>query len=546
MLATIQMFRFTVAGSLFDRWRTATIPNPPAWTALQRKVLLTAVVIGLVLGWIGREADVLLGGDEATYITLSHSLEAGRYRDEFLVGTPRHAQYPPGNPAWILAIRTVTGDSDLDAVLAVNLLAIAAASLLVADALRRLGSATIGTAVGAATAVNPILGEIGGTALSEAPYIFFTSVALWATVSTRSGRTRPRLALATVFALLALLTRSIGLSVIAAVVVAVLRRARIGTILATIALSTAVVAWWFWYTTSVGSTTIGHTYATDLAHAPQHIGEAIHHAAVSAKDYFFRIPAYQLGVPDIPGTNLDTQLLAAGLAVLLVAGFLALIGIWPEAATMLLGSTAILLVWPWPVMRLMNPLIPWTLAAVCLGTADIAARLGAKNPRRFVVALSIVIAGLGVMNAATRAIRTAGCRSAGPYTDEACFHRTERDFVRAADFVRDSVPSSAVIYTTKPSVVYVLTGRQGLPLQSLDADEFERFLNGGRGSHVIISALAADDYRAAFRVIEARCHEVTAPKVLSRALVLTPRIPTSRDPDACPALMRFSSAVDSE
>ena len=85
------------------------------WRAGHLAALAVAVALGLWLGWQERLPEVSTGGDEAIYVALSHSLAQGHYRDEFLIGTPPHAKYPPGNPAWLLLLRTVAGP-DLDLV----------------------------------------------------------------------------------------------------------------------------------------------------------------------------------------------------------------------------------------------------------------------------------------------------------------------------------------------------------------------------------------------------------------------------------------------
>src|SRR5690606_14963488 len=103
-------------------------PLPPAqrnrpgqpWSRAALVILAAVILLGAALGWAGRARAATLGGDEATYLALSTSLESGQYRDTFLVGNPPHAKYPPALPAWLLVVRTVAGP-DLDVVRAVNL-----------------------------------------------------------------------------------------------------------------------------------------------------------------------------------------------------------------------------------------------------------------------------------------------------------------------------------------------------------------------------------------------------------------------------------------
>lgn len=56
-------------------------PVIPSWNHAQLRLFFSAVVLGLLLGWTRRQTKLALGGDEATYLTLSQSLEHGRHND---------------------------------------------------------------------------------------------------------------------------------------------------------------------------------------------------------------------------------------------------------------------------------------------------------------------------------------------------------------------------------------------------------------------------------------------------------------------------------
>ena len=81
------------------------------WSRPLSRALWAVLLLGVVIGWFARQPALTTGGDEATYVILSESLDQGQYRDEFVLGTPRHAKYPPGMPAWLLVLRHTLGDS---------------------------------------------------------------------------------------------------------------------------------------------------------------------------------------------------------------------------------------------------------------------------------------------------------------------------------------------------------------------------------------------------------------------------------------------------
>src|SRR5258707_12366947 len=65
----------------------------------------------LVVGWVGREPTMTKGADEVTYLALSRSMEHGSYRETFFAAAPRHLKDPPGYPAWLIRVPTLTRDA---------------------------------------------------------------------------------------------------------------------------------------------------------------------------------------------------------------------------------------------------------------------------------------------------------------------------------------------------------------------------------------------------------------------------------------------------
>jgi 4-amino-4-deoxy-L-arabinose transferase-like glycosyltransferase len=511
-------------------------PDAPARWELRHWAAVTVVLLAiLALGWVTRRPTVS-GADESTYILLSHSLEKGSYRDEFLVGRPPHTQYPPGTPAWLLLVRQVGGPSE-DAGRLANLILIALSALLLGDALRRLGHAWLGVAAIGIVGLNYDLLHAGGTLLSEPPYTVLSMLALWATLRADQRPGRGSALLAGAAAVASALTRSIGVVLVAAVGVWSLLRRRWGLAVALTVVAGAALGGWFWYVTSHAPQTVGASYSRDLANASRGLSERV---ITNLRDYSTRSLPQALGVPAVPGTPIDNIAWILALLGFGGAGLLVLLRKWPAAALALLGSTAILLVWPWPVRRLLTPLVPLLVAMLLLGASEVGRRFRLRHSEMPACALLLVLAGFTVARQ-VKSLRTEGrCDRDNPFGPAGCFSAEERSMMMAARFAHDSLPADAVLLGAKPAEVHHYSGRATLPLALItrETDPFARVR--AYNFYVILSREVTLERAKASRVLYSRCRELRVrARFAPSALLLEPRDTLASGADACPALAAF-------
>jgi dolichyl-phosphate-mannose-protein mannosyltransferase len=488
---------------------------------------------------------VSVGGDEATYIILSYSLEHGRYHDEFLQGTPPHGKYPPGTAVWIALIRQIAGPNP-DAVRAANILLLALTALLLGDAVRRRTGPWPGVAGVALTAFSAPLLELSGTALSEVPYTFLVIASLWATLlADKDGRGRWTAA-ALAAALASFLTRTAGITVVAGVVAWMLLRRRWTHALWSLLLSGAVIGGWLAYTARAGSANgLGSTYADDLRRVastgPGGATGLLIQFTKNAKRYFLSLPS-SLGVPTLPGTVVDNLIWLVVLGVSGTVGLVVLLGRWPAAAVHLLLSAGVLLVFPWAFERLLAPLLPLIAGALLTGSFVAARAAGRRAQVILPLALAVPLSIHGLL-AYVGQDTNHECARQNPYADSRCFSLSDRGLVAAARMIRDSTAPGAVIATTKPATVFYFSGRLTVPLSAVLRSERERGLLDLRSKGVdwiLLSNLQTRDRRTWTQLLDRHCESLELRARFSPGtLLLSQRAPLGSGENACLALKQF-------
>jgi len=514
-----------------------------AWRAGHRVAIGAILALSVTVAWWSRAPEISAGGDEATYVILSRSLEHGRYRDEFLRGTPPHAKYPPGIPIWIALIRRIAGPN-LDAVRAANILLLALTALILGDALRRMAGPWIGVAAVALTALPPPLLSSSGTVLSEVPYAFLATLAVWLTLVADSEARGPwATAAALAAALASFLTRTVGFTVVVAVIAWLLLLRRWTYALWSALVSSAVVAGWLAYTAHA-SAAGGVSYADNLRHiasaGPGGAAGFLVQVGANARSYLLNLP-WSLGVPTLPGTLVDNVLWLLVLGVSGIAGVLALFRKWPAAAAHLLLSIGVLLAWPWPIDRLITPVIPLIVAAVLTGGFVLARRLGGKAQQLVPLLLAVPLSFPGLISyAAHDTNHRCDHRDATAFR---CLVPLDRSIVAAAQIIRDSAPPDAVIATAKPATIFYFSGHRTVHLLDLLRTENETGSLDWRSEGVdwiLLTNGTPVEHRAATRLLDHYCDGLVVSAPSPRATLLlsaTPAAGASRN--ACPDLQLF-------
>lgn len=466
------------------------------WSRPLSRALWAVLLLGVVIGWFARQPALTTGGDEATYVILSESLDQGQYRDEFVLGTPRHAKYPPGMPAWLLVLRHTLGDSP-DVARGANLVLLALTALLAAQIGRILVSPLAGVAIAAAVIFNPTLVMYAGTLLSEIVYALLSLVALWALL-TLNGRPVVRwpVAIAVAASLAGFLTRSVGITLLIAIILTVLVQYRKWLSLVGVGVLGLALVAWFRYVRVAGENSLGRTYGTEVNYSVEIASSsgAIAHAFANARDYLVWVPSSHFGFPAIPDTGIENLLYALVLIVPALVGVVLLARRWTVAAVYLAGYVGMLLVWPFSDSRLAAPLLPLVLVAIAMGYWWLARIAGARRPAVLSAVVMLFLAGAGFRSVAADAIRLSGCRQSPPYADPACHSDAQRDWMAATRYIADSLDADAIIATMQPAPLYLETRRRTVPWERLYQEGADTLLAPhGRVSHALVAELGRAD-----------------------------------------------------
>ncbi len=456
-------------------------------------------LLHVVLAFLVFEPTLFPGGDNAGYLILADALRSGEgYRDLYLPGAPLHAKYPPVFPA-ILALSTAIGGVQLSKV---AMLLCSAGTVWVTA---YLGRSTVGhiPALLAAgfLAVNPTLLEYSHYLLSEAPFVLFVVLALWA-AQKDDGK---GMALALLAAAAAFLTRTAGLTVLIALPLAWLvrrewKRAGLGAAAAGVVL----VAWGSYQAAAAPEQA---SYLQELVLVDPYTPDAgalglsglIVRAATNLWTYASRvISETAIGVGTAPFATV-VGLLLAGLAlsawatrarrspgalelfVLLYAG---LIAIWPAV---------------WTDRRFLLPLLP-VMALLAFSALERLPR-GAGRWAPGVLALGLYLPSLAwVADQTPERVRCAALYRTGAPCD-----RPElASFYAAARWAEANTPPDAIISNRKPRLFYWYSRRQGdLYPYSSEPDVVLAGLDRMGADYVVVDQVSATTARYLWPTIQA-------------------------------------------
>ncbi len=424
-----------------------------------------------------------LTGDSASYILLARSLLDGHgYRSLESPGMPRHTRYPFVWPVLLAGVMACVGLRYW--VLHLTVVALALAGLWLAWCLWRRWVGRHGAWVGVVLlAAAPCWMGAVTILFAEMLYVVWSlSVLLVIEAAVRDEQSITGQWVWLVIALwLAVFTRSVGLVLVAAVVLRlVMQAARTGRWwlqakrLALVGMVVLVSCLgWLWWIQS-GPTPVGVTYLEQsvvadayTAHPERLGGMSALIERVRQQWLFYRYElarqfcAWHEAISPVPGLTLwiGWALVAAGAVRLWRAGE------W-TAILYLAGYLTALLVWPFRDPRFLVPILP--VAIGCLLTAGEWLwhwRLWSSSSR--LVRASLVAACLLALLAnGWEAVRLAHRLRSGHIYPSA----GER-FLQAVRWLAQHSDPSAVIMTSRPSVVYLLTGRQALlPRQASVSD----------------------------------------------------------------------------
>lgn len=507
---------------------TASPPSGPGGWPF-RRWLLAVCLLHVGLGLLLYEPTLFPGGDNAGYMILGESLRSGAgYLDLHLPATPVHTKYPPLYPA-LIAVLGWLGDLQLFKIasLALTTGAVALTGLL---ARSRVGAGTALVAAGL-VAVNPVLLDYSHWVLSEAPFTLLVLVTLWAAVRTADARgTTPpgdryrpapdRLAALAVPVLAAgaFLTRTAGLPLLAAVVLApALRRhwRRAGGAL--VVAAAAAGGWALFqglaapdraryvteflmvnpYEPSAGTVDLAGLLRRTAGNFWRYVAEVLPGSLTGARESGGAVSVLGgLAVAGLAAAGWVRRCLReVGVAELFLFLYLGLISAWPSV---------------WVDRRFLLPALPlillYALSAARAAGAGLAARGGGRPGAAARVGtglLGVAVAIPGLVHAAGAAPERLRCL-AGWRTGSPCVIPAQANFYAAARWADRHVPPDAVVANRKPRIFYWISGRKGdvYPYSSEPSVVISGLEEMG-ADYVVVDALSGTTVRYLVPAVEA-------------------------------------------
>ncbi len=463
------------------------------------------VVLYSILAWIQRAPAVTTRNDDALYILLARSLQAGHYHQPFLVGAPPHLHYPPAFPGLLAVLSGVFGES-LPLFAAANIALVAVSLLLIADIVRRKWSPGLALLVLALGAINPGLHNAGARILSEALYLFLTAAALWAvTVFPQSRRWA---VMAGVAAVIAGLTRSVGVTVIAALVVHWMFERKWQRAVVLAAIGGLTVGSWVWRASGAGQT-VSRTYLTEVVGPVtgplRSLGQRVSHHVV---DYLTANIPSEMPVATLPGTIIDNLLWLGLLLVLSALGMWMIWRRWRVLFWYLAAYGGLLLLWRWVDVRYLIPLTPLLHLMVVAGWVAPLSRRWQLAARAAIVAYVIGVVAGSWQQGGELIERRLACDRAEPLVSQTCFNSDQRSLFAGAIFVRDSLPAEAVVISPKEATFAYYSERvvlhPGAVMREADDQFLDRALERG-ASHVFLDRIHPTSRRRIGRMLAPSC-----------------------------------------
>ena len=438
-------------------------------TSRYRIHALLALLVGLhlVLAWISRSPGVSWGEDDAEYIILGRELLQGGYSERWDVDAPVHARLPPGFPALLSIANLVFGD-DVRVYTVLVLLLSATSIALCFYVVRRHFGDGVAVFVTALTAINPWAVSDAGYVMAEAPFRFWLTLALWS-----ASRDNPRtkdLVIAGAAAVMAALTRSIGLAVIAGLALHWILERR-WKAFALLAVGSIPVGLWFLWQWMAPDPNARSLYLHELTIGVQATVESTQDPAWlvllkrtvgSIAEYVRSLVPMALSFPGLSGKFVDNVAWAALVIATVPIGLWVAWKRWRLLVLVLAFYGAILAAWPWRYERFVSPSTSLLLALIGVGTVHLL-RLLRTSERVQHLALAAVasVFVVGAIQAGVPKMREMmACDRSRPLDSPACFTEDRRGLLKLAAYARENTPEDAVFYAPKEGAFYLHSGRR--------------------------------------------------------------------------------------
>jgi hypothetical protein len=435
-----------VAGSLGGgRFNTLVDAFDERWPPI-----LALVVFATAL-WAQTGAMVGVFFDDGIYVGLAKSLAEGTgYRSIHLPNAPHAVHYPPLYPMALAVLWKLWPSFPANVTLfkLFDSAMLAAAAWIVASHARRMQLPRPAQYIAVALGMTafPML-TLVGVRFSEPFFLVLFAGAV--AVADRDQVRVTRGVAAGVLAGLSTLTRSIGLSAVVGIPIALwLRRQRAAAMVSAVVGVLVASPWWLWLAQHTDG--IDARLASNYGTYTQFAGQAGLSGLLMGLDLRALGPFPRLLLPGLP--SVMWVALAALLAAAVVVGIVTLVPRVPTLGWVLLPYTGIVTLWPFTPDRFMWILLPW-VGLFGTGGALQAWRWG-RVPRLLTVVLAVaVVWGFGWFQTVSLLDRR--------FTVTA--DRSSHPFALLTSGISTAVPDDAVIASDGEAMVYLYTGRKAVP-----------------------------------------------------------------------------------
>lgn len=469
----------------------AAAPGYFRTSAGQWSIAAIFLAVFVVLAWLQRVPSLTTANDDATYVLLARSLRDGGFNSIHLVGAPIHTKYPPMFPALLAVVSTIAGES-IDAFVAMNIALSVAALALIFAITRRLLPPPVALGALAMGATSPFLQGTSGTVMSEPAFLALIALTVW--MLSRVPMTMRNIVLACACAALATLTRTIGATLILAVLAFLVleRRWRSAAVYGgLLALVLVAVSLWL---RSRAMPELAADYLTDAftrgnQASPNLIANIGGRVAANAPQYAGML-LWGLSFPTIGGTIVDNLLWLVITCVALTAGLLLLWRRWRIVPLFALIYGALILAWPWAIGRFLIPLLPLLAVAFLAGLHALFNGWGSRAASGVVIAIAAIISITGLTRTASRIAVRSQCDRRQAMQSPSCFNADQLAFFAAARYVGEHSPPSAIVMSANEGTFFYLAQRRLVPVDSINIHPSDRaadFLGRDSISYAVIS-----------------------------------------------------------
>lgn len=488
--------------------RPRSAPRAPGdrWAPVRRALPFAAVALFLVAGAYRFDPKPSVSGDNAQFLILGESLATGRGLSHINEPDPSpNTKYPFLFPMILAGVHMVAPGSVPAAKVVVFLFG-ALSVFLLSRIFLRLGPLPVAVAASLLTGIHPVLLEFSHQVLSEVPYLLVSALGLTFFLDWEDRRKGTLLAGAALASLGAYFTRSIGVSLVGALLLVLLYRRRIREALLIGGVCLVAAGGWGARNQIVGE---GESYARQfLMKNPYRAEEGAltfrHFVVDRVGGNIAKYGRFEAGRGLFPapfGGLLPSEvgwrawisgavclIALAGLAVSLVRG----IGV-VELYTLL--YVLLCLAWPevWTSIRFLLPVLPlllfYMLRAVAAAIRPLPKR--AHAPAAAILLLFLV----------------AGSVKAN--IDEKRFFQGDyppvwRNYFEVADWARENTPEGTVFICRKPYLFYLRSRRLTRPyLWSNEKEEVWDQMMRDRADYVVLAPLSATTTRYLIPMVNA-------------------------------------------